>query len=534
MSASDASDPRANRRWLWAALIGGAVLLLCIIRFGLDAGSTWDEPSQAQYGDLVIRWFTSGFRDTTATRFENLYLYGGLFEIAAQLLGKMSPLGIFETRHLLIAFVGFGGVVGAGLIAREIAGPRAGVLAGAVLTLTPPWIGHAWFNSKDIPFAAAATIAIWFATRMATRRMPPRMNDVIGSGIATGVALGIRAGGYFLMVYPLCACLLGLAASGSDRRDAQSTRRIVDVTLFRVVMVLPIAWLLMLAAWPWAWSSPIAAPLVAMKFASQFPFSGDTLFRGELFKATAIPFSYLPTWFAITTPEFYVVAFTLGIYAWAVRRQVSMRINRRALVLLIVAIALPIGTALIRKPALYDGLRHFLFIFPLLAALAGVAISAFIAAESVPSMVRAAGLTILLLAAAMTMIDVIELHPYEYAYFNRTFGGLSAAQGRFETDYWGASYKEGLEWVVNDSTASSAPLRVASCNESSNDRLEYYRREWPGVSDRIVIVPPDAHPDLFLESTRRYLCSRVDGRVIHAVSRLGVPLLYVRQTSHRP
>src|SRR5262249_55139707 len=244
--------------------------------------------------------------------------------------------------------------------------------------------------------------------------------------------------------------------------------------------------------------------------------------------------SYLPTWFAITTPELYVVAFGLGAYALTVRRQLSVRINGRGLALILIAIALPIGGALITKPALYDGLRHFLFIFPLLAALAGVAISAFIAAERIPLMVRAGGLTVLCISAAMTIIDVIKLHPYEYAYFNRTFGGLAAAQGRFETDFWGASYKEGFEWVVNDSRTSRVPLRVASCNESSNERLEYYRQEWPGVSDRIVVVSPDAHPDIFLESTRRYLCTNVDGPVIHTVSRVGVPLLYVRQTSHKP
>jgi hypothetical protein len=301
------------------------------------------------------------------------------------------------------------------------------------------------------------------------------------------------------------------------------------ITLARVWVVLPLAWLLMLAMWPWAWSWPILAPLIAMKLSSQFPFGGDTLFRGELFKATTIPYSYLPTWFAITTPELYAVAFALGLYAFFERRHLSVPINGRGLTLIVVAVALPIGAALITKPALYDGLRHFLFVFPLLAALAGIAISAFIAAKRVPSTLRAGGLTIVLVTAAMTIVDAIELHPYEYAYFNRTFGGLVAAQGRFETDYWGASYKEGFEWVANDSRTSSTPLRVASCTPSSNERLEYYRREWPGVSDRLAVVQPDAHPDVFLESTRRYLCPHVEGPVIYTVSRLGVPLLYVRK-----
>src|SRR5438093_5897709 len=115
------SDRQENRRWLWTALIGCGLLVLCIARFGMDAGSPWDEPSRSEYGDLVIRWFASGFHDGRATRFENLYLEGGLFEVVAQLLTKLSPLGVFETRHLLIACVGLAGIVGTGLIASEVA-----------------------------------------------------------------------------------------------------------------------------------------------------------------------------------------------------------------------------------------------------------------------------------------------------------------------------------------------------------------------------------------------------------------------------
>ena len=127
------------------------------------------------------------------------------------------------------------------------------------------------------------------------------------------------------------------------------------------------------------------------------------------------------------------------------------------------------------------------------------------------------------------------LHPYEYAYFNRSFGGLPAAEGRYETDYWGASYKEGFEWLVNESHASgNRAMTVSSCTESSNQRLEYYRLEWQSKSERISIVPPEAAPDVFLESTRPYMCSHVDGSIIHTVSRAGAPLLYVRKTGPRP
>ena len=528
-------DSSPKSRWHIAALIGCAILVLGIARFGTDAGSPWDEPSQSAYGDLIVRWFTSGFRDTSATQFENLFLYGGLFEVIAQLAAKASPLGVFETRHLLIACVGLGGIVSTGLLAGEVAGPRAGFLAGTVLTLTPAWMGHSWFNSKDIPFATAATVATWFATRIAVRGVPPSKLDTFGTGIAIGFALGVRSGGYFLLVYPLVGCLLAWLAEAPRSKASLAAVRTAGLSLLQVLAVIPVSWLLMIVAWPWAWSAPVVAPLVAMKFASSFPFSGDTLFRGQLLKATAVPSSYLPTWFAITTPELYLVAFVLGMGAFVARDRTMKRADLKGAAIVALAVVLPIGAAVITKPAIYDGLRHFLFVFPPLAALAGISAAAFIGATTIPVVARVTGVALLLITASTTVVDMTSLHPYEYVYFNRLFGGLPAARGRFDTDYWGVSYKEGFEWLVNESRISSdRPLTVSSCTESSNKRLDYYRREWPGVRDRIVIVPPEAGPDYFLESTRRYLCPQVDGQVIHTVSRQSVPMLLVRRTEREP
>ena len=528
------SDLKTNRRWLWAALIGCVLLLLCIARFGTDAGSTWDEPSRAEYGDVILRWFASGFHDTRATHFENLFLEGGLFEVFAQSIARFSPLGMIETRHLVIACVALLGVVVTGLTASEVAGPRAGFLAGAMLALTPAWIGHAWFNSKDIPFATAAIIITWLATRIARRGAPPRMIDALSAGIAIGIALAIRPGGYFLAIYLFCACALAISASNKDR-DPRWLEQTARLTILRFGAMVPVAWLLMLIAWPWAWSAPVVGPLTAMKLAGHASFTTTTLFRGQIVGASAAPLSYLPTWFAITTPDFYFVAFGLGVIAFAMRRRNPERVDVRGWAIIVLSIVLPVAAAMITRPATYDGLRHFLFVFPPLAAVAGVGVSSFLGGKAVPPIVLTVGAGIFLVAIGTAMVDAALLHPYEYAYFNRVFGGLPAAQGRFETDYWGASYKEAFEWVANDAHASNTqPVRVASCNDSSNKRLEYYRSEWTGVSQRISIVPLEKNPDLFLHSTRQYLCPQVEGPVIHTVSRLGVPLLYVRQMSHQP
>jgi len=67
-----------------------------------DYGLGWDDYTHAEYADLLLRMYGSGFKDTGALSFANLYMYGGGFDMAAALLHKVIPLELFETRRLLV------------------------------------------------------------------------------------------------------------------------------------------------------------------------------------------------------------------------------------------------------------------------------------------------------------------------------------------------------------------------------------------------------------------------------------------------
>ncbi len=64
-----------------------------------DYGLGWDDYTHSQYGDLLLKLYGSGFADTRALSFVNLYKYGGGFDMAAALAAKVLPFGLFETRR---------------------------------------------------------------------------------------------------------------------------------------------------------------------------------------------------------------------------------------------------------------------------------------------------------------------------------------------------------------------------------------------------------------------------------------------------
>jgi hypothetical protein len=143
-----------DRRWKLAfgLLAAASVVVMACISF--DYGITRDEPIQDQYGELVYRYFRSGFTDRSALHFVNLYLYGGLFEALCAIAERVSPFTRYDTRHLLNSVVGWLGMVYAARIGGLLMGPRASFFTLLLLLLSPHYFGHCMNNPKDVPSGA--------------------------------------------------------------------------------------------------------------------------------------------------------------------------------------------------------------------------------------------------------------------------------------------------------------------------------------------------------------------------------------------
>jgi len=212
--------------------------------------------------------------------------------------------------------------------------------------------------------------------------------------------------------------------------------------------------------------------------------------------------------------------------------------------LLFAAVAPPV-LATWRHAVLYDGMRHFLFTLPFLAVLAGCAFSAGwgeLAAfrvrpgvwTGIRATIAAVPITATIVSAVLTVGDMYALHPYEYVYFNRLVaGGQAAASERFETDYWGLSYKEGLEWLRDHYPRGAERVTVGNC--SSDFLTAYPIGRNPELAARFVALSQHAiPPPRILLATTRYNCNRRPGRVLHVVTRKDVPLLYVLEQGSPP
>src|SRR6201985_966411 len=95
-----ATRPAAHTADRVAVLVLAIVAVIAALTFR-DFGLGWDDYTHSQYGDLLLKLYGSGFADTRALSFVNLYKYGGGFDMAAALVAKVLPFGLFETRRLI-------------------------------------------------------------------------------------------------------------------------------------------------------------------------------------------------------------------------------------------------------------------------------------------------------------------------------------------------------------------------------------------------------------------------------------------------
>ena len=69
-----------------------------------------------------LDYYLSLFTDRRALNWQNLYNYGAAFDMVAAVLNRFSPLGVYETRHLLNAAIGIVGLLGCWKLGRVLGG----------------------------------------------------------------------------------------------------------------------------------------------------------------------------------------------------------------------------------------------------------------------------------------------------------------------------------------------------------------------------------------------------------------------------
>jgi hypothetical protein len=503
------------------------VIVLCTFK---DYAITNDEEVQQRYGELIVAYYTSGLIDRGVFSFQNLYLYGGLFDVIAVALSHLVPIDPYDLRHILCALVGIGGIGAAAATARLIASPRAALIAAAGLSVSGAWYGTMFNHTKDIPFAAAMTGATFLLIRIARRLPSPRAGDLAAFGLLAGAALGIRVLGLLLVIYAGFAIALYLPRPWRTLDRAWSF--LIESSL-RLLPALMLAYVIMILAWPWAGLAPLN-PIRGLLAFSEFHYEIRTVLAGRVYEMADVPRMYVPIYFLIRVPLLILIGAALAVLSVLLPPRAARfrQLQGRDIALVSVTVFFPLTCQVIGHGPAFTGLRHFLFVLPGLATLAGIGLDAVLSALAARSRVAASsGATIVTACFLWDAVTLARLHPYEYLFYNPVVGGLEGASRRYDLDYWFSSMPEALNQLeaylrrtaAIDANWPAQVYSVAVCGE----RLSFEKNvTLPQL--QFDFKPRWEQSEFFIAPTHMNCDGDLDGKVIGTVERLGVVIAYIK------
>ena len=438
-----------------------ALFLLAGLALAGDYGVNQDEQRQREIATVNLNYILGQDPTDNPPLKPSDRFYGVAFELPLLLTERLPGMAdYYQVHRLRLTLTHLFFIIAAFCcyrLAYHLFGNRlVAILALLLFLLHPRIYAHSYLNSKDLPFLSMFVIALYLLER-AFRR--DTMAAFALLGIATGLLVNLRMAG--IMLLPAALALRGLdlfyAPAWPERKHILLTAGWFALT----------AGLTFYAVTPYAWANPAGYLAASLALTVNHPTIVPVLFGGELIPSDQLPPHYLATWFGITTPPLILLLGFIGMAAVLARGiaqpgALFRNGRRRFLLLLLLCFLLPPLAAAVLGPSLFNGWRHFYFVygpFCLLAALGG---GWLLTALSRQRRWRAGLGGLAGLGLGLALLQMAQLHPLQYSYFNFLVDRNTPEYLRtqYRLDYWDLAFRNGLEYLLESNPDETLVVRV--------------------------------------------------------------------------
>ena len=492
------------------------ILFIIGIYISKDFGISWDESHHRHSGQKVLAYLVKffgmdwikpipkGFSDFNYIE----KMYGPIFDTTSAMIEEILQLNdmqnIFIMRHCLNFLFYFAGYIGFYIFIKSIFPKNKAIIILSLFYLFHPRLfGHGFFNPKDSILQAYIAISLIPITKSFIHF---RFKYIMLSAITIGIAISTKIVSIYIpLIFSVCYFFIG---------------RLRKIDIFIITKALFLFYIFLVFSififWP-PWGNPIKNIFDMFLILKQYPFPGQNFMLGEYVSRFNLPWFYIPLWVLITTPIPFIILFFIGIGKYF--KHLVNKWTEKTIIdsFMMAGFLIPVLSIILLGSTLYGGWRHMFFIYPFLAyfMIKGFVFSIELIASRFKLKNKYCNLLFSIIVFSPSVFSIITMHPHQQVYFNILAGKNPMLN--FEGDYWGNSYREGLEWIVQNDNRDSIMVSIHNSPGTRNrhmiqkkdrDRLNFQfisnplkKEEIPG--DYFITNFYGVQPDLYFKSKKK-------------------------------
>lgn len=447
-----------------------------------DYGINWDEQASRNYGfisgDYVLEkilpenMYDKIFNEITNNKFKEKIAekkapkltdknfkeraYGVTFELPAALLETILNINekndVYKFRHLLVFLVFFVSVIFfyklCFLITKKT---LISLLFTSLLVLHPRIFANSFYNSKDLVFLSYSIISIFYGFKILNK---DNFKNFFLFSFSTALAFGLKIIGIFIL-YSFSMIYL-------FKKNFAFKKKILNIIVFSSLTLI-FTYIL----WPYLWESPIYNFISAIELFTNYSWFSEIPFGGKIITSDNLPWNYIPIFFIISTPFYILVIILFGLAIYIFQIVIFIKKREFRLILenffILQIFLIPLFFSIINKSTLYDGWRHFFFMYPILLI---VVINSFNSSKFLGEKLYEKILIIFIVLGSLSQtIWNYKNHPFQNNYFNKLF--YDKPNTLFESDYWGISNK----YLIDEMLKYKKEGKIYYRYETSNFKL---------------------------------------------------------------
>lgn len=477
-----------------------------------DYGISWDESFSRSNALLAYKYVTGESREFLRHGEKE---YGTGFELplvfAEKTFNITSPQQIYYTRHFFTFTLFFIGTIFFYLLAKSRFGANLALLGTLFLILSPRIFADSFYNSKDAVFLAAFTFAVYTMVRFLDKKS---LKNAMIHAAAAAFAISIRMPAVLIVVLTLVGLAYDLVLS--SKKDLKGIFKQALIFIFATLAFTVIFW-------PYLWTNPIGNLASAYYKFNHFEWNNTALYFGRFVPVVSeFHKTYPLVWIGMTTPLSYLALFFIGISVFGlnfIKKPVKyLKAHRNDLIFLL-WFFLPLFTVIAFRSVLYDGWRHLYFIYPALILVGLIGLEFILKQKSI---IKPVVLVLIALNLVNVSIFMVKNHPYQNLYFNSLANGAANAKKNFDLDYWGLTFRKGLEYIAENDKSSKIPVFFAHGSLQNIDILsDEDRKRFIVLTEpkgaKYVLTNYRWHPEDYPKNLKIIYEIKIDGVSVMAV-----------------